>query len=100
MLEDCQKSQIFWMGKKRTMFQIESLGEITAAETGDGRCNTEYVQVASESIGAFDAYSILGASQRYLVVRGEGDFEHLRFSSQDLRCVPTFAIRGFLDTLV
>jgi hypothetical protein len=100
MLEDCQKSQIFWMGKKRTMFQIESLGEITAAEPGDGRCSTEYVQVASESIGAFDAYSVLGASQRYLVVRGEGAFEHLRFSSQDLRCVPKFAIRGFLDALV
>ncbi len=99
MLEGCQKEQIFWMGKKRTMFQIEGLGEITAAESGDGRCSTEYVQVSSKSIGAFDAYSILGASQRYLVVSGEGSFEHLRFSSQDLRCIPKFAIRGFLDVL-
>lgn len=98
-LETYEKGQVFWMGKKRTMFQIEDLGEIAAGEAGGGRCSTEYVQVSSDSIKAFDAYSVLGASQRYLVVSGEGDFEHLRFLSQNLKCVPNFAIRGFLDAL-
>jgi hypothetical protein len=99
MLEAYEEGQVFWMGKKRTMFQIEDLGEISAAELESGRCSTEYVQISPEHVKAFDAYSVLAASQRYLVVSGEGDFEHLRFSCQNLKCVPNFAIQGFLDAL-
>lgn len=99
LLEAYEEGQVFWMGKKRTMFQISELGEIVAAESKDERCSTEYVQVSSQSINAFDAYSVLGASQRYLVVSGEGDFEHLKFPSQGLNCVPNFSIRSFLSVL-
>lgn len=98
-LESYEEGQIFWMGKKRTMFQIEVLGEISAAEFDSGRCSTEYVQVSPEYVKAFDAYSVLAASQRHLVVSGEGDFEHLQFSSQGLKCVPNFAIQSFLGAL-
>jgi len=98
-LEAYEEGQVFWMGKKRTMFQIAELGKTVAAEFKDERCTTEYVQVSSQNINAFDAYSVLGASQRYLVVSGEGEFEHLRFSSQGLNCVPSFSIQGFLSVL-
>ncbi len=93
------EGQVFWMGKKRTMFQIAELGEVTAAEFRDGNCATEYVQVSSQAVKAFEAYSVLGASQRYLVVSGEGFFEHLSFPTKELRCIPKFAIQEFLDAL-
>lgn len=99
LLEAYEVGQVFWMGKKRTMFQVAELGETVAAESSDEWCTTEYVQVSSEIIRSFDAYTVLGASQRYLVVSGEGNFEHLRFSSSELNCVPEFSIRGFLDAL-
>jgi hypothetical protein len=99
MLDAYEEGQVFWMGKKRTMFQIKDLGEVSAAEFEDGQCDTEYVQVSPDHVKAFDAYSVLAASQRYLVISGEGDFEHLWFSSQGLKCVPNFAIQGFLDAL-
>jgi len=99
MLAAYAEGQVFWMGKKRTMFQIAELGAAAAAELKDGRCATEYVQVSSEDIKTFEAYSVLGVSQRYLVVSGEGSFEHLKFASQDLDCVPNFAIQGFLNIL-
>ncbi|MGI9047993.1 MAG: hypothetical protein ACR2GU_01200 [Rubrobacteraceae bacterium] len=98
-LNTYSKGQVFWMGKKRTMFQIEELGEMAEAELMDGQCATEYVQVSSQDMGTFEAYSVLGASQRYLVASGEGSFEHLSFSSTNLRCVPKFAIQDFLDAL-
>lgn len=94
-----EEGQIFWMGKKRTMFQIEELGDVLTAESKHELCKTEYVQVSSEDIKTFDAYSVLGASQRYLVVSGEGAFEHFRFASEDVDCVPKFAIRSFLNVL-
>lgn len=96
LLEAYEEGQVFWMGKKRTMFQIAELGETLAAEFADERCTTEYVQVPSQSINAFEAYSVLGASQRYLVVSGEGDFEHLRFSSREGLCSQLFHPR-FLE---
>jgi hypothetical protein len=99
LLEAYEEGQIFWMGKKRTMFQISELGETVTAEFDDGQCTTEYVQASSRDINAFDAYSVLGASQRYLVVSGEGDFEHLKFPLQGLNCVPNFSIRSFLSAL-
>jgi hypothetical protein len=99
VLESYGRGQIFWMGKKRTMFQVEELGDSSSAKLEDGSCSTEYVQVSASEINAFDSYSVLGASQRYLVVRGEGVFEHLKFSNQELSCVPISAIRDFLDAV-
>jgi hypothetical protein len=93
------EGQVFWMGKKRTMFQIAEIGEVAAAELKDGHCATEYVQVSSQAVNMFEAYSVLGASQRYLVLSGEGSFKHLSFSSSELRCIPQFSIQGFLDAL-
>jgi hypothetical protein len=100
LLEAYQEGQIFWMGKKRTMFQVTELGETMEAESRDERCLTEYVQVPTEIIPSFDSYSVLGASQRYLVVSGEGNFKHLRFSPPDLKCIPEASIRGFLNVLL
>jgi hypothetical protein len=99
LLKSYEVSQVFWMGKKRTMFQVTELGEAVAAESTYEECLTEYVQASSEVIRSFDAYSVLGASQRYLVVSGEGNFEHLRFSSPELKSIPEFSIRGFLNAL-
>lgn len=93
------EGQVFWMGKKRTMFQIAELGRTATAEFRDKHCVTEYVQVSSQAVNTFEAYSVLGTSQRYLVVAGEGSFEHLSFSSPELRCVPKLSIQGFLDAL-
>lgn len=98
-LEFYEKGQIFWMGKKRTMFQIEELGGISPAQSENGACVTEYVQVSASEVRSFDSYSVLGSSQRYLVVRGEGAFEHLRFSDRELDSIPRFAIRDFLDSV-
>jgi hypothetical protein len=78
---------------------VTELGETVTAEFRSERCATEYVQVSSEAIRSFDAYSVLGASQRYLVVSGEGSFAHIRFSSQGIDCVPEFSIQGFLSAL-
>lgn len=99
MLETYKEDQVFWMGKKRTMFQIAELGKVAVAELRDEHCVTEYVQVSSRAVNTFEAYSVLGASQRYLVVSGEGSFKHLSFSSPELRCVPKLSIQGFLDAL-
>ena len=98
-LDTYAEGQVFWMGKKRTMFQITELGDIAVAERRNERCVTEYVQVSSQVINAFEAYSVLGASQRYLVISGEGSFEHLSFASPELRCVPKLSIQGFLEAL-
>lgn len=93
------EGQVFWMGKKRPMFQIAELGRIATAEFRDERCVTEYVQVSSRAVNSFEAYSVLGASQRHLIVAGEGSFEHLSFSLPELRSVPKLLILGFLDAL-
>jgi hypothetical protein len=99
LLDAYVEGQVFWMGKKRTMFQIAELGEIATAELRDEHCITEYVQVTSQAVNTFEAYSVLGASQRYLVVSGEGSFKHLSFSSSELRCIPESSVQGFLDAL-
>lgn len=99
LLRTYAEGQVFWMGKKRTMFQIAELGKVAVAELRVEHCVTEYVQVSSQAVNTFEAYSVLGASQRYLVVSGEGSFEHLSFSSQELRCIPVLSIRSFLDVL-
>lgn len=98
-LNSYSTDQVFWMGKKRTMFQIAGLGETVEASLTEGQCATEYVQVSSQDMSMFEAYSVLGASQRYLVASGEGSFKHLSFSSPELRCVPEFSVQGFLDAL-
>ncbi len=59
ILESYDKGQIFWMGKKRTMFQVEELGSVSSSESENSSCSTEYVQVSAREVNAYDAYSVV-----------------------------------------
>ncbi len=99
LLKHLEVGQIFWMGKKRTMFQIvhNGLSEITNATPQEQTWQTPFVQVHTTDASMFDSFEIIAATQRYMVMRGRTKsapgwgFEH--------GGIPIFAIASFLGAI-
>lgn len=71
VLEGFMDGQIFWMGKKRTMFQITALDTVYGATWEQGACRTPPIQIGPEEVRQFEAMQVLAATQRCLVVQGQ-----------------------------
>jgi len=97
-----EQGQVFWMGKKRTMFQIEVLTEIIATQSTEGDCTTPFLQVSLSNVTKFKALEILTGTQRYLVMRGNTEsteYWQFRFKTTSWLtqvAIPAFAIAEFL----
>ncbi len=67
--------QTFYMGKKRTMFQIETLSEIALGNQVNDKIREADIelpiQVTNKEINKFEYYSILTITQRYILVKGK-----------------------------
>lgn len=98
-----EQNQIFWMGKKRTMFQIKMLTTVTASDIIETECQTPFLQVIPSDVVQFKAMEISAGTQRYLIMRGETintahwtfDFDQGNLFSQV--SVPSFSIAQFLE---
>lgn len=97
-----EPEQVFWMGKKRTMFQIAIITETSTGKPAEGECTTPFLQVISANVMHFKTMEILAGTQRYLVIRGDiGDVRHWTFTFKTLPLfervsIPAFSIDGFL----
>jgi hypothetical protein len=94
--------QIFWMGKKRTMFQItDDLGPIMPGKQRHGDCLTPFIQVAPEDSMRFTRMEVVAGTQRYVVMRGEvEDSDAYRFNFEDGAIgLPYFSLDRFLEQL-
>jgi hypothetical protein len=93
------EGQVFWMGKKRCMFQITNLGAVAAMAWQNGPCQTPPIQIGPNDVPRFSAMQVLAASQRCLVVRGALQAEdYLRVGAVDgvpaLALAPLLTIEG------
>lgn len=87
--------QVFWMGKKRCMFQITELSPLQGLAWQQGPCETPPIQVRPENVPQFSAMQVLAATHRYLVVRGEiRTANYLRIGAKE--GVPALALRPLL----
>jgi hypothetical protein len=97
-----KSGQVFWMGKKRTMFQVtDDLGEIVPGKQEHGNCPTPSIQVNSVDSVRFARMEIIAGTQRYVVVRGEvkdTDFYHFDFPLESVG-VPQFSLKRFLEQI-
>lgn len=98
-----EQGQVFWMGKKRTMFQIEVLTDTVSSQAVEGECATPFLQVSIPHVTKFKALEILAGTQRYLVMRGKTENSvHWQFIFNVIPlfnqvAIPAFAIAEFLN---
>lgn len=99
-LQAFKSGQVFWMGKKRTMFQIApNLDEIVSGEQKVGTCLTPFVQVKPIDTMRFARMEVVAGTQRYVVMRGEvKDCEAYTFNFKDaVLGLPNFTLETFLN---
>lgn len=99
-LNTLKKNQIFLLGKKRTMFQITELSDIVEGSHKRGCCDTGWwIEVPPIYGGKFQQFEILGATMRYLILRGMTkdclDYIEFEFSDGKTIRLPYF----YLDTV-
>jgi len=71
-LNNYYKDQTFYMGKKRTMFQIEQMSKVVVSECEKREAELFLpIQVSNEEIEKFNYYNILTLTQRYILVKGK-----------------------------
>ena len=94
--------QTFWMGKKRTMFQItDESGQIASGEQQRGDCLTPFVQVEPATSTRFARMEVIAGTQRYVVMRGEiknGDIYLFNFGGEEIG-LPYFSLERFLEQI-
>lgn len=94
-LEWFTTDQIFLMGKKRTMFQIINLYEITGEIKQHGKCHTWWLELPSDFSTRFQSFEILGATLRYIILRGttqpEMNYSMFTFAETSI-CLPDFYV--------
>jgi len=94
--------QIFWMGKKRTMFQVCELTEMARGQEHHGICQSCFIQIVPDDTPRFRRLQAIAGTQRYIVVRGEvADTDFVRFEFQRGSLghrveVPLFVLERFL----
>jgi hypothetical protein len=105
LLSGFEPGQVYWMGKKRTMFQICRLTEVVPGEYKDQTCFTPFLQIEPAQTLRFQRFEIVAGAQRYVVLAGETRAEphwEFAFGSDSLfqtTAVPSFAIEGFLSNI-
>jgi hypothetical protein len=92
--------QVFWMGKKRCMFQIITLGAVQELAWQKGACETPAIQIGPEDVSQFSAMQVLAATQRCLVVRGGMQrVDYVRLGTKEgvpaLALQPLLAVAGY-----
>jgi len=70
LLAGIEPGQVYWMGKKRTMFEIMVAGDITTLEHQDGACQTPFLQVGPRDANHFTRLHVLATTQRYILLSG------------------------------
>lgn len=88
-------NQTFLMGKKRTMFQITNLSEVAEETKQQGQCQTWWLGLPTDYSIRFQSFEILGATLRYIVLRGttQPETKHIKFTFIDQSiCFPDFYI--------
>ncbi len=96
-----KSGQVFWMGKKRTMFQMTRLGEIVLGKRQHGNCLTPFIQARPTNSVRFARMEIIAGTQRYLVIKGEvrdSDFYHFEFMENGIS-LPCFSLERFLEQI-
>jgi hypothetical protein len=63
--------QVYWMGKKRTMFQVCGVSELARGVEHHGDCHSCFVQIVPDDTPRFRRLQAIAGTQRYIVVRGE-----------------------------
>lgn len=96
LLSRFSMQQVFWMGKKRTMFQILGLGDIIPGIWEHGPCRTRAIQIGPPDVPLFEAMQVLAATQRYLVVEGAlSDTTYLSLGA--VEAIPRIAVKPLLQ---
>lgn len=101
-LERFTGGQTFLMGKKRTMFQLVDLSEVTELVEANADASIEECQPVQVKVGEirnFREYEILAGTARYLLVRGRtveslfaASFTYTREAQAIRRVLPAFWI--------
>lgn len=102
-LNNYYKDQTFYMGKKRTMFQIEEMSEVVVGECKEREAELFLpIQVSNEEIEKFNYYNILTLTQRYVLVKGktkEADIYKwkINFKGLDEIQLPGFFVEDYIN---
>lgn len=95
LLEDFDQGQTFFMGKKRTMFQILECSPVVEGIRKPGACTTGWLELSPTSGARFQSFEVAAATMRYLIIRGttrdEGWYVECPFDDRSL-CLPDFYI--------
>ena len=92
-----ERGQVFWMGKKRTMFQITNVGELRNGVWQHGSCESPVIQIGPNDVPLFETMQVVAATQRCLVVRGRlAGVDYLQVGSDT---VPALALNPLLDSM-
>jgi hypothetical protein len=96
-----KNSQVFWIGKKRTMFQLVSLTDVNEGAPVDTESQTPFLQVIPANVGKFKTMEISAGTQRYLIMRGQTISTPqwtFKFDQEffDQISIPEFALDSFL----
>ncbi|NPV80774.1 MAG: hypothetical protein HPY52_10940 [Firmicutes bacterium] len=70
-LEGYIRGQVFLLGKKRTMFQIVSMGNIVDGQRTNEKCNVPYLELPPADSQRFASFSVLAVTARYILLQGE-----------------------------
>jgi hypothetical protein len=99
LLEQFEVGQIFWMGKKRTMFQIAEggLSDIINGIADEKAWQTPFIQVSMNDSTTFTSFEIVAATQRYMLMRGQTQ-QVAGWSFGD-EGVPLFALVKFIESI-
>lgn len=87
------EQQTFFMGKKRTMFQILELSPVVEGVKKQGSCTTGWLELPPTHGGHFQSFEVAAATVRYLIIRGttrdEGRYVEFALGEEPL-CLPDF----------
>lgn len=71
-LEKYYNGQTFYMGKKRTMFQIEKMSDIVQGNSIERESKLFLpIQINQDEVEKFGFYSIITVTQRYILLKGK-----------------------------
>ena len=92
-----ERGQVFWMGKKRTMFQITDVGDVLNGAWRHGSCESPVIQIGPTDVPLFETMQVLAATQRCLVVRGR--LAGVDYLQVGVHTVPALALAPLLHTV-
>lgn len=73
-LKNYYLGQTFYMGKKRTMFQIENISNIRSSTENKIKADIQLpIQIERNEIKNFDYYNIVTLTRRYMLIKGKTD---------------------------